>query len=57
MTRLRVGVVGLSHDHVWPNLVSLATGTLGQLVAAVDPDPRLRARLEGTHAGVQTHGT
>jgi predicted dehydrogenase len=56
VTRLRVGVVGLSHDHVWPNLAALATGTLGQLVAAVDPDPRLRARLEQTHAGVQTHG-
>lgn len=55
MTRLRVGVAGLSHDHVWSNLATLATGTLGQLVAAADPDPRLRARLEQTHGGVQTH--
>ena len=55
MTRLRVGVAGLSHDHVWSNLAAVANGMFGQLVAAVDPDPRLRARLEQTHGGVQTH--
>ena len=52
MTRLRVGVLGLSHDHVWSNLAALAAGDLGQLVAAADPDPRLRERLEATHGGV-----
>lgn len=57
MARLRVGVLGLHHDHVWPNLVALARGDLGSLVAAADPDPRLRERLEGTHGGVATHPT
>lgn len=52
VTRLRVGILGLSHDHVWSNLAALATGELGQLVAASDPDPRLRQRLEKAHGGV-----
>src|SRR5438876_8528031 len=38
-------VLGLSHDHAWPNLTALATGDLGQLVAVAEPDARLRARL------------
>ena len=44
MARLRVGVLGLSHDHVWPNLAAIAGSDLGRLVAAADPDPRLRVR-------------
>jgi len=55
MARLRVGVLGLSHDHVWSNLAALASGELGTLVAASDPDPELRARLAGAHGGVATH--
>ena len=50
--RLRVGVLGLHHDHVWSNLAALATGDLGKLVAAADPDLRLRERLEAAHGGV-----
>lgn len=49
---LRVGVLGLSHDHVWSNLAALAAGEEGRLVAAADPDPQLRGRLERTHGGV-----
>lgn len=49
--RLRVGILGLSHDHVWSHLAALATGDLGQLVAVADPDPRLRERFESTHGG------
>jgi predicted dehydrogenase len=55
--RLRVGVLGLSHDHVWGNLAALAGGELGSLVAGADPDPRLRERLEREHGGVQTHAS
>ena len=39
---LRIGVLGLSHDHVWGNLVALATGELGRLVAVAEPAPRLQ---------------
>jgi predicted dehydrogenase len=42
---------------VWDNLAALATSDLGRAVAAADPDPRLRGRLEGLHAGVQVHET
>jgi predicted dehydrogenase len=52
MARLSVGVLGLSHDHVWGNLAAIAAGELGRVVAAADPDPRLRERLRSTHAGV-----
>jgi predicted dehydrogenase len=57
MARLRVGILGLSHDHVWENLAALARGDLGQAVAVADPDPHLRARAEGAHAGIQAHAT
>ncbi len=55
VARLNVGVLGLSHDHVWPNLAALAAGDLGRLVAAADPDPGLRRRLAGLHGGVRVH--
>ncbi len=42
---LRIGVVGLSHDHIWPNLQALAESGLGRAVVAADPDPALRERL------------
>ena len=57
MARLRVGVLGLSHDHVWPNLAAVAASDLGRLVGAADPDPRLRERLERAHGDAQTHAT
>ncbi len=53
--RLRVGVLGLHHDHVWQNLAAVATGEVGQLVAAAEPSPRLRERLGKEHAGVALH--
>jgi predicted dehydrogenase len=52
VTRLRVGVLGLSHDHVWGNLAVIAAGAQGALVAVAEPDPRLRARLAREHSGV-----
>ena len=55
MSKLNVGVLGLSHDHVWGNLGALATGELGRVTAAAEPDPELRARLRGLHGGVEIH--
>jgi predicted dehydrogenase len=52
---LRVGVLGLSHDHIWPNLKALAAGTVGRLVAVAEPDPNLRARLVREQGAVETH--
>src|SRR3954469_11222674 len=53
-----VGVLGLSHDHIWPNLKALAAGSVGELVAVAEPDPALRARLfqeRGEQGTVETH--
>ena len=55
MPRLNIGVLGLSHDHVWGNLAALAAGELGRLTAAADPDPQLRERFEGLYGGVPVH--
>src|SRR3954452_8931795 len=52
---LRVGVLGLSHDHIWPNLKALAAGSVGELVAVAEPDPELRARLADEYGAVETH--
>ena len=51
---LRVGVLGLSHDHIWPNLKALAAGTVGRLAAVAEPDPALRARLTEEQGEVET---
>jgi predicted dehydrogenase len=56
-TLVRVGVLGLSHDHVWGNLAALASGEAGRLVAASEPNARLRQRLAGLHGDVALHDT
>ncbi len=38
---LKVGVLGLTHDHAWGNLADLQQSALGRLVAAADPHPPL----------------
>jgi predicted dehydrogenase len=55
MTALRVGVLGLHHDHVWGNLAAVAGGDVGRLAAAADPDPELRARFSAAHGGAEAH--
>src|SRR5262245_10121664 len=55
MSRLNVGVLGLSHDHVWSNLAALAGGELGRLAAVAEPDAELRERFQGLYGGVSVH--
>src|SRR5256885_15207586 len=57
MPVLRVGILGLSHDHVWGNLAALAAGGLGRVVAAAEPDARLRERLRALDGGAALHDT
>jgi predicted dehydrogenase len=57
MARLRVGVLGLSHDHVWSNLAALAAGEDGRLVAVAEPDRALRDRFARGYGGVDVHDT
>jgi predicted dehydrogenase len=54
-SRLRVGVLGLSHDHVWGNLAAIATGGLGRVVAAAEPSPRLRERFARDHGSADLY--
>src|SRR5688500_5311963 len=51
-SRLRVGALGLSHDHVWATLAAIAAGAEGTLAAVAEPDMRLRDRLAREHGGV-----
>ena len=43
--KLRVGVLGLSHDHIWDNLKTLNESSEGVLVAAADPHPELQEQV------------
>jgi predicted dehydrogenase len=54
---LRVGVLGLSHDHIWPNLQALAAGSVGRLAVVAEPDSALRARLADEHGEIETTGS
>ncbi|MBC8077395.1 MAG: Gfo/Idh/MocA family oxidoreductase, partial [Chloroflexales bacterium] len=43
--KLRIGVLGMSHDHVWDNLRALNESDGAELVAAADPHPALREKV------------
>jgi predicted dehydrogenase len=43
--KIRIGVLGLTHDHVWGNLNELAACGDGELVAAAEPHPALREQI------------
>ena len=43
---IRIGVLGMTHDHVWGNLRDLGNSSLGTLVAAADPSEELRDKVE-----------
>jgi predicted dehydrogenase len=51
---LRIGVLGLSHDHVWDNLPFLAAHEDAELVAAADPNDPLTTRI-ATEYGCKTY--
>lgn len=52
--KLRIGVLGLHHDHVWGNLEELARlSDQAELVGAADPHPELRDQY-GAHYGGDT---
>jgi predicted dehydrogenase len=57
MARLNVGVLGLSHDHVWGNLAAIAAGEHGRVVAVAEPDARLRDKVHGIDRAIATHET
>lgn len=52
----RIGVLGLSHDHVWGNLNDLKTSGRAELVAAADPNPPLLEKVKAEF-GCRTHAS
>ena len=42
---LKIGVLGLTHDHAWGNLAELEASDLGRLVAAADPNEELQDKV------------
>jgi predicted dehydrogenase len=48
--KLRVGVLGMTHDHIWGNLADLKQSSLGELVAAADPNEELLAKAQQDYA-------
>ena len=42
---LKIGVLGLTHDHVWGNLADLENSEIGRLIAAADPNGELRDQV------------
>lgn len=51
---LKIGILGLSHDHVWDNLPFLVSHEAMELVAAADPNEPLTARI-ATEYGCKTY--
>jgi predicted dehydrogenase len=51
ITRIRVGVLGLTHDHSWPILDSLAELATVELVAVAEPAAPLRQRFVERYGG------
>lgn len=47
--RVRVGVLGLTHDHIWGNLDGLARLDTAELVGAAEPDAGLREKFRGRY--------
>jgi predicted dehydrogenase len=46
---MRVAVLGLTHDHIWSNLRSLANVAGAEIIAAAEPDAKLRERFASEH--------
>ena len=44
-TPIRVGILGLTHDHIWGNLDDLNNSSMGELVAAADPNGPLLEKI------------
>ena len=50
--KIKVGILGLTHDHVWGNLNELNKSPLGSLTAAADPHPELREKLRAEYGDI-----
>ncbi len=53
---VRVAVLGLTHDHIWSNLRNLVSVPGAEVVAAAEPDAKLRERF-ASETGMPTHAS
>lgn len=56
-TRIRVGVLGLTHDHIWSNLDRLIELEGAELVAAAEPEAALRDQFRARYGDRPTSDT
>ncbi|MCH2613364.1 MAG: Gfo/Idh/MocA family oxidoreductase, partial [Opitutales bacterium] len=47
--KLRIGVLGLTHDHVWAEVAAASECQSAELVAAADPNAPLTERFTETY--------
>ncbi|HMN26613.1 MAG TPA: Gfo/Idh/MocA family oxidoreductase [Caldilineaceae bacterium] len=47
--KLRIGVLGMTHDHLWHNLDDLKRSGLAELVAAADPNEELLDKVQNEY--------
>ena len=43
---IRVGIIGLVHDHIWDNLPALRDHSSAEIVAVADSNPELLTRFK-----------
>jgi len=53
--KIRVGVVGLTHDHIWSNLEALSQLPNALFVGAADPNPPLLERVRERYGAVKLY--
>ena len=49
---LRIGVIGLSHDHIWDHIGDLTSSEDAHYVGAAEPDGELRSRIQSEYGGI-----
>lgn len=54
---LRVGILGLTHDHIWGNLEQLNASERGLLVAAADPNQELLDKAQSEYGCPETYSS
>jgi len=49
--QLRIGVIGLSHDHIWDHIGDLTSSEQAHFVGAAETDAELRSKIEEKYGG------
>lgn len=52
--KIRIGIMGMTHGHLWGHLRDLKESEVGELVAAADPNPPLIEKIQSEYNCSQT---